>query len=266
MVKCSICSSESKLLFRRKILQKYDIQYFACSECGFLFTEKPYWLAEAYSEAITSTDLGLVKRNLYFSSFVEDFLLKLRDLSDNFVDYAGGYGLFVRLMRDKGFLFYRIDPFCPNLFAKGFDVDTHSEITKRFGLLTAFEVMEHLEDPISEVQKMLEYSDVILFSTELQPTSELESWWYISPHTGQHISFFTQESLSYIARHLSLFFYTDKVSLHVFSRKKLLFNPFRKKSILLDLYDKIFLKSKKKQLVSLLNSDHEMVLAKYKKP
>ena len=39
------------------------------------------------------------------------------------VDYGGGYGLLVRLMRNSGFDFYRYDPYCANFFAKGFEVD-----------------------------------------------------------------------------------------------------------------------------------------------
>jgi hypothetical protein len=50
----------------------------------------------------------------------------------------GGYGMFVRLMRDGGFDFHREDPLCDNLFAQGFDRQDDGT----FELVTAFEVFE----------------------------------------------------------------------------------------------------------------------------
>ncbi|MDM9385348.1 hypothetical protein QUB80_32355 [Chlorogloeopsis sp. ULAP01] len=38
--------------------------YYFCEESGLLKTEKPYWLDEAYQEAIADTDTGLVRRNI----------------------------------------------------------------------------------------------------------------------------------------------------------------------------------------------------------
>ena len=55
--------------------------------------------------------------------------------------------MFVRIMRDKGFNFYRQDIHCQNLFAKHFDI-SNIKITEKFDLLTAIEVFEHLEDPM----------------------------------------------------------------------------------------------------------------------
>jgi hypothetical protein len=61
---CYICKKKTQVFSEAKILNKYNIVYYLCSCCGFLFTENPYWLNEAYSEAINLTDTGLVKRNI----------------------------------------------------------------------------------------------------------------------------------------------------------------------------------------------------------
>jgi hypothetical protein len=45
--------------FRHTVLRKYDVQYFQCGGCGFLQTETPYWLDEAYSSAIVTADTGI---------------------------------------------------------------------------------------------------------------------------------------------------------------------------------------------------------------
>ena len=52
--KCKICDSNSHYFATAKVLQKYNVDYFQCSNCGFVQTEEPYWLDEAYSEAIRS--------------------------------------------------------------------------------------------------------------------------------------------------------------------------------------------------------------------
>ena len=200
---CKICRSSCNLLFNTLVLQKYNVNYFQCTSCGFIQTEEPYWLNEAYNDVIAQMDIGLVSRNLEHAIIAEKIINKCFDSNRKFIDYGGGYGLFVRLMRDQGYNFYRQDNYCENIFASFFDVTditNHEEII--FELLTSFEVFEHLTNPITDILKMFEYSESILFSTELQPLTKITSvndWWYFVPETGQHISFYTLKSLQYIA-------------------------------------------------------------------
>lgn len=114
-VPCKICNTKSKKIFKKKILDKYNAAYYQCPNCGFIQIEKPFWLNEAYSSAITSVDVGLVDRNIRFSNMVEDIILRNFNRNAKFLDFAGGYGLFTRIMRDKGFNFYREDKYCENL-------------------------------------------------------------------------------------------------------------------------------------------------------
>jgi hypothetical protein len=225
---CKICKSSASNTFKALVLQKYEVKYFKCGKCGFIQTEKPFWLDEAYQSAITSLDIGLLYRNLQFSEMLETFLLKnIVDSNGKFIDYGGGYGIFVRLMRDRGFNFFRQDLYCENLFAKHFDIsDINTD--RKFELLTAFEVFEHLEDPLTEVSKMLSLSDSIFFSTELLPSNNPtpDTWWYFAPETGQHISFYTLESLQIIAEKLNFNLYSNRYNLHMLSKEKLAFDPF----------------------------------------
>ena len=225
-MKCKICESDSHHFAHGKVMGKYDVDYFQCSHCGFLQTEEPYWLDEAYSQPIASSDVGLAYRNFSFSQITKILLFNFFNHQENFVDYGGGYGLFVRLMRDAGFDFYWFDKFCPNLFAQGFEIDATEN--KQFELVTAFEVFEHLVHPISELENLLKLSRNILLSTELLPESnpKPDEWWYYVLHEGQHISLYTAKSLAIIAAKFNLNLYSNGSSLHLLTEKELPDNVF----------------------------------------
>jgi hypothetical protein len=222
-MKSKITGGQTKELFKAKVLGKYDVQYYQCVETGFIQTEEPFWLDEAYSSAIASLDLGLVMRNQNLCLQTKSIIEKNFNPDLKFLDFAGGYGLFTRMMRDKGLDFYHTDKYCDNLFAKYFDIDSEQSVSK-FELTTAFEVFEHLSNPIEEINNILKFSDNLLFSTEILPVKTLvsaEDWWYFVPEIGQHISFYTIESLKYIARLHNFNFYSNGVNLHLFTKLNL---------------------------------------------
>jgi hypothetical protein len=136
-----------------------------------------------------------------------------------FVDYAGGTGLFVRLMRDLGFDFQWFDPYCVNVHARGFE---YTGDCKKITALTAFEVFEHLESPLFSLREILETTgaDTIVFTTLLYgdfiPPS---NWWYYGFDTGQHIGFYQKRTLQYLARSLKMNFYSFS-GIHMFTKCK----------------------------------------------
>jgi hypothetical protein len=216
--KCKICTYPSQYIFTAQVLKKHSVKYYKCTNCGFTQTESEYWLVDAYSDAITNQDIGLLYRNVLFSGIVQAIIKNNFNINASFLDYGGGYGVFVRLMRDRGFDFFRFDTYCENVFAKGFDGNKNV-----YELVTGFEVFEHLQDPLTELEKMLSHSESILFSTELQPTgtTDLSKWWYVMPETGQHIALHTKKSLEIMAKKYNLNFYTNNSSLHLFTKKKI---------------------------------------------
>ena len=129
-------------------------------------------------------------------------------------------------MRDAGFDFYWFDKFCQNIFAQGFEI-TPSD-NKSFELVTAFEVFEHLVNPIDELEELLKNSRNILLSTELLPESnpKPDEWWYYVLHEGQHVSLYTAKALSIIADKFNLNFYSNGSSLHLLTEKNLPANLF----------------------------------------
>jgi len=253
-MKCKICSNESPFLFQTKVLHKYDVDYFRCINCQFIQTEDAHWLPEAYDNAITNLDIGLVYRNIVLSKVVNNIIFWFFNRKASFIDYGGGYGMFVRIMRDMGFNFLRQDKYCENLFALNFDVKDVAN--QKYELLTAFEVFEHLDDPIEELEKMLQYSDNILFSTELQPKviTTPADWWYFIPTTGQHIAIHSHKSLTILASKYGLNYYHRK-SLHLFTKKKL--NHFIFKILAIGEFASFFNLIFKNK--SLLMSDYEQI-------
>lgn len=218
---CAICSHLTSDFGQAQVLGKYQAAYRRCETCGFTFPVAPQWLDEAYSSAITRSDIGLIRRNFATAQSTKALILAMYDCQAKFVDYGGGYGMFTRILRDNGFDYYRTDRYCTNLFAQGFEAEGTGEGT--YELLTAFEVFEHLVNPLDEIQQMLRYSSNLFFSTWLVPTPvpALGKWWYYGLEHGQHVALYTRQSLAHIARQLDLNFYTNGSSLHLFTKKRL---------------------------------------------
>ncbi|MDD3329749.1 MAG: class I SAM-dependent methyltransferase [Bacteroidales bacterium] len=230
---CRICSHPIKTVFQANILHKYDISYFKCENCGFIQTEEPFWLAEAYTTSINITDTGLIQRNVYCAKLTSSIIKAFFRVNATYVDMAGGYGLFVRIMRDKGFNFLWNDLYTENIFARGFDF--HSTQNKTIELITAFEAFEHFQNPLQELESMYVISRNIFFSTLLIPTDIPDkNWWYYAFEHGQHISFYSKQTLNYLAEKFNMYLYSNNKDFHLLTEKKLphalcnlLFNYFK---------------------------------------
>jgi hypothetical protein len=167
-------------------------------------TETPYWLDEAYSSAIAKQDVGIMQRNLMNRELTTAVLNLIFPGVNRCVDFGAGHGMFVRLMRDRGFDFRWYDRHASNDYARGFEYEDGQPCE----FLTSFEVLEHLTDPVADLSTIMAISENVLVSTILvpEPVPKLSDWWYFVPSTGQHISFYTLNSLHLLAerfgRHL----------------------------------------------------------------
>lgn len=199
---CPICAGSTREAFRATVLRIHEASYRHCPDCGYLYADRPYWLKQAYSSAIASADTGLVARNLEISDKLNAVLCAFFDIHGRFLDLAGGTGLLVRLMRDIGFDYFWEDSYCANIHAVGFDARPEEH---DFEAATAFEAIEHMEDPLAFVADALARTRTrtLIFSTELHDgTPPPGDWWYYAFATGQHIAFFSRKTLEQIGQRL----------------------------------------------------------------
>lgn len=213
-IACRVCGGGAHEYFSKSILGRLTVTYHQCGACGHVQSEQPYWLGESYGQAEWNRDVGLVSRLL--DTFHLTFALAWKERispDDICIDFGGGTGLLARLCRDYGLNFYNYDPYAEDLFAHGFNLRQ----TVSAKMVTAFEVVEHFPDPVSDFQKVFAFEpDVVFFSTRLYEGQGAE-WWYFLEN-GQHIAIYTKKSLELIAQRFGYYFYSD-FDFHLFSKK-----------------------------------------------
>ena len=86
-----------------------------------------------------------------------------------------------------------------------------------FELVTAFEVLEHLVDPVPELAEMFRRGNSVLCTTQILPATSPKpgEWWYYALYGGQHVSLFTLESLHRLAARFGRRLISDGVSVHL---------------------------------------------------
>ena len=124
----------------------------------------------------------------------------------------------------------------------------------KFEFLTAFEVLEHLENPIADISELMDMSENVFVSTTLvpDPPPSPPDWWYYSPNSGQHISFYTRKSLQVIADRFNRNL-LSRGDYHLFSREPKSEMKFR-----------LAMNSKTARLITLLNPQPSLIDADYK--
>jgi 2-polyprenyl-3-methyl-5-hydroxy-6-metoxy-1,4-benzoquinol methylase len=260
---CKVCNHKVNKLIEAPIFSRRKmISYYKCESCYFIQTEEPVWLEESYSEVIAKTDIGLIYRNIKNSDITEKVISNLLPSVNKCLDFGGGYGVFVRIMRDKGFDFYWYDDYCSNLFSEYFE----GSLDETYDLITAFEVFEHLPNPMSTITKLASMSNNIIFSTvTTDGIIDFQNWWYRGETSGQHISFYNTKTLNNIANKLDLNYYPiEGGSIHLFSKDKINnknTNAINKINFMMKIINKNN-KNKVQKRESLLQSDYELMLKK----
>lgn len=263
-IPCRLCGAESIEQFFATVLVRHTVRFYQCLRCELLESEDPWWLEEAYASPLAVLDTGIMKRNLVVARTLKPLLFFLCGNQQFFVDFAGGYGILTRLMRDAGFDFFWSDPHAQNLCARGFEyvADKGSPAA-----VTACECFEHFINPRESLQQLLSLSKTIFLTTDLlpDPLPAPDQWGYYTFRTGQHIAFYRLKTLNYIADKYGLQVYssgsihllTDRTLIPVVAAILLGERRFKWVQSLLGVIAKQFLQSK-------FASDMDIVQDKYK--
>jgi SAM-dependent methyltransferase len=180
------------------------VRYAVCGDCGFCFApEFASWTLEEFEERIyndeyvsVDSDYLDVRPRANAANLISMFGDRAQAIRH--LDYGGGNGLLVQLLRESGWQSVSYDPF----------VDRNTLVGQlgQFDLITAFEVFEHVPDVqelMSILRSLLALNGLVLFSTllsdgNIHPGQDLD-WWYASPRNG-HIALFSRQSLAILAQ------------------------------------------------------------------
>jgi hypothetical protein len=195
-----------------------SVRYLRCQHCEYLQTEYPYWLERAYASSINASDTGIMARNLTNVRVVLATLWALGGLNMRVVDFAGGYGILTRLLRDVGVDAAWSDQYSSNLLARGFE---HAGEPAQ--LVTAFEAFEHFVEPLVELDKMLSIAPNVLLSTQIvpDPAPAPGQWWYYGAEHGQHVGFYTVRTLQELAARRGRYLISDGRFFHLMTERKM---------------------------------------------
>lgn len=112
MDKCPLCQNGREIIFTAKVLGKYPVEYSACRHCGLIQTQEPTWLEDAYAEAISVLDTGIISRNIDISAKLTVLLsLGLKRLGVRYIRVRSG----LHVMTDA-----RLSPLAVRIMASGF--------------------------------------------------------------------------------------------------------------------------------------------------
>lgn len=213
---CPACGLALESFGTAIVLGRHQAHFDRCSGCGLVAARDPHWLDEAYESAITALDIGLLQRCRDLALLTRGVLRTEGLAGGRVLDWGGGYGTLTRLLRDAGIDCWHHDPLCKNVFAEDFEGTPEQP----YDAICAFEVLEHLTDPLPVLQTLSASADLVLLSTVTlpEPTPAPTQWWYYALETGQHITLHTRSSLQHLAHACGMTCTSVSDSFHVLHR------------------------------------------------
>jgi 2-polyprenyl-6-hydroxyphenyl methylase/3-demethylubiquinone-9 3-methyltransferase len=175
------------------------VYYRRCQVCGLVFSDSfDDWSdadfeARIYNETYVEVDPDYVEiRPNNCATLVANTFGAAAGALD-VLDYGGGSGIFAARLREQGFR----SATTYDAFAPAF----RERPQRRFNLVTCFETLEHMADPVrgaADIVDLLDEDGLVLFSTLVQPAN-FEAvglkWPYVGPRNG-HITLHTRQSLA----------------------------------------------------------------------
>ncbi len=189
---CKLCSRENP--------EEWEIrgkEYSFCPGCGFIQLSEKYF-PDKEAEKARYLSHNNTKENKGYRSYLENFLESsfypfIYKHSVVFDFGSGPQPVLQEILQSRGFSVHYYDPF----FAPGRDWKM-----RKYDVITAVEVFEHLQDPLAEIQtlsSLLNPNGLIIIRTMLHNEEKqfFASWWYREDYT--HVSFFSVRTIHAMA-------------------------------------------------------------------
>jgi hypothetical protein len=178
------------------------VEYYICNNCNHLYApDICKWNKKKFKQNIYNKKYAICDPDYKEVRPKESFEFLIKEFGENSIairhlDYGGGNGKLSKLMNKFGVRSTNFEPFSKK----------NNLPIKKFNLITAFEVFEHVPDPnitMQHVSKLIENSGIFIVSTQLNDKHINDkgnlTWWYASPRNG-HISLFSKKSIGLLAK------------------------------------------------------------------
>ena len=198
MIKCKICQNETRQVFD----EQYNHNYYHCPNCEFIFLDENKIISPEQEKKEYSFHQNNFENEGYvqmFRDFIKKAILPHKAQIKTALDFGSGPGpVLAELLKQEGF---RAD-----IYDKHFAPEKVYE-NKKYDLITATEVLEHLKDPLGTLKLLkahLNKNGILAIMTLFHNSNETDflKWWYRRDST--HIAFYTPKTITIMANLLGL--------------------------------------------------------------
>lgn len=195
---CKICSKSVQPIYDAQ----YDHRYYYCGSCDFIFLDENKIISPDQEKKEYSFHQNSFKNEGYvnmFREFIENAIRPCKAEIKTALDFGSGPGpVLAELLRQEGFE--------TDIYDKHFS-PKKVYLNKKYDLITATEVFEHLKDPLATLKllkSLLSPHGILAIMTLFHPNNEEEfkKWWYRRDST--HITFYTPKTFEYMAKLLGM--------------------------------------------------------------
>ena len=180
-------------------LSGVPVYYRRCTNCDFVFTDAfdgwsdQQFKAHIYNDGYAAVDPDYRTVRPGANATMVKQLWGPYKAQTGVLDYGGGNDAFCALLRADGFpAAVTYDPMVPAYAQRP---------EGKFQLVTCFETLEHVPDPIGGIARLLDCvaePGLVHISTYAQPADFGQigvNWWYVAPRNG-HVSIFSRKALA----------------------------------------------------------------------
>ncbi|MFH1386552.1 MAG: class I SAM-dependent methyltransferase [bacterium] len=198
MPSCKICSQKTRIIFDRQ----YEHNYYYCANCEFIFLDESKIISPAQEKKEYSFHHNSLENEGYvqmFRDFINQAIKPSRSGKTTALDFGSGpEPVLAELLRLEGFE--------TDIYDKYFAPEMADQ-NKKYDLITATEVFEHLADPLStlkQLKPLLNKNGILALMTLFHQNNDehFKAWWYRRDAT--HIAFYTPKTFHCLAALLNM--------------------------------------------------------------